>query len=141
MSEKLCTLRTKGGGGGKYTETSLWTNSAPTSTFAGQSVTLSDSISNYKYVGIKFAYATNYSTGDCISTIILSVEDFKKGGYNTGVRRNNFSMSLSNVANTAYSRMVLYNDDNSVRFGTCYQVGTNTNANGNAIPLEILGLK
>ena len=44
-------------GGGRLKETVLWTNPNPTSSsgFANQTVTLSDNISNYKYISIKGA--------------------------------------------------------------------------------------
>ena len=48
-----------GGGGGMLEETVLWTNPSPTSDFAAQTVTLSDSISNYDY--IKFEYLMHKS--------------------------------------------------------------------------------
>lgn len=141
MAEKLCELKKKGGGGGKYTETSLWTNPSPTSDFAGgQNVTLSDSISNYKYIKINFAYAASYNTGKCNTSIVISTDDFKDMTYNTNDRRNGVSLSCQNTSNTAYSRMAIYISDTTVRFGTCYQVPTNTTANANCIPLEILGL-
>ena len=59
MAEKLCTLRGAGGGGAKQTETVLWTNSSPTSNFADQNVTLSDSMSNYDYLKFTYKKATN----------------------------------------------------------------------------------
>lgn len=140
MSETLCTLRGTGGGGGRYKETSLWTNSAPTSGFAGQEVTLSDSIDNYKYIKINYAYAASYNTGKCNTSIIVSVDDFKKMTYNTSDRHNIGSLSVQNQANVAYNRILFYVSNTTVRFGTCYQQGTNTASNTNNIPLEILGL-
>ena len=140
MAEKLCTLRTKGGGGGRYTETSLWTNQSPSSDFAGQEVTLSDSIENYKYIKINYAYATSYNTGKCNTSIVVSVDDFKNMTYSTNDRHNIGALSVQNQSNTAYNRILFYVSNTAVRFGTCYQQGTNTASNANSIPLEILGL-
>ena len=78
MSEKLCTLRTKGGGGGKYTETSLWTNPSPTSSFSGQTVTLSDSVSNYKYIAIKSGFNSSYYSDSESMTIVVPVDELKR---------------------------------------------------------------
>ena len=140
MAEKLCELRKKGGGGGRYNETSLWTNPSPTSDFAGQEVTLSDSIENYKYIKINFAYATSYNTGKCNTSVVFSVDDFKNMTYSTNDRHNIGALSVQNQSNTAYNRILFYVSNTAVRFGTCYQQGTNTASNANSIPLEILGL-
>lgn len=134
MSETLCTLRTKGGGGGKYTETSLWTNSAPTSNFAAQTVTLSDSIDNYKYIKIKYCFSASYNTGNYLSDYIISVDELKKAPYPeaSGTARLNFSFARMNTSNVASYRRFYYASSTTVRFGS-----TDTNA---LIPLEILGL-
>lgn len=134
MSETLCTLRTKGGGSGKYTETSLWTNSAPTSDFGAQTVTLSDSIDNYKYIKIKYSFSTSYNTGNYLSNYIISVDEFKKSPYPeaSGTARLNYSFARMNTSNVAGYRRFYYASSTTVRFGS-----TDTNA---LIPLEILGL-
>lgn len=141
MAEVLASLKKIGGSGEQYTETVLWTNPSPSSTFAAQNVTLSDNLSNYKYIGINFGYSTsNYSTGYHNSTILLSLEDFIKFGYKSGLARCGTSLTVANTNNTIFSRSVLYLNDTSVRFGTCYQVGSSTQENTSAIPLEILGI-
>lgn len=140
MSEVLASLKKIGGSGEQYTETVLWTNPDTSATFAAQNVTLSDSLSNYKYIGIRFAYGTSYKTGEYISTLLETVADFRKFGYNTSVRRNGTAICISDASNKAYERMCIYISDTSVRFNTCYQSASNTQANSNAIPLEILGI-
>lgn len=135
MSEKLCTLRKKGGGGGKYTETSLWTNSAPTSTFASQDVTLSDDINNYKY--LKFTYRVTTSVADSLNYII-SVSDFKKSVHNTSV--HNCVFGLSTDDSSAHTRRVYYKTDTTVNFNNAYQLNAAASNNATVIPLEILGL-
>ena len=140
MSETLCTLRGTGGGGGRYKETTLWTNSAPTSDFTAQAITLSSSIGNYKYIAINYAYATSYSTGVCNTSVVISVDDFRDMGYNTSARHNIGAMGVQNQSNSGYTRTFMYVDDTTIRFGTCYQASSSTSSNGNCIPLEILGL-
>lgn len=136
MAEKLCTLRTKGGGGQKYTETSLWTNSAPTSDFAGQTVTLSDNISNYKYIAIKFKAAKALT--DTIKTIV-SIEDLAKlvGGANSLQVRLG---GVNNNASYSYSRSFYKASDTTISISGAYASNTQASANSMAIPLEILGL-
>lgn len=140
MSEVLASLKKIGGSGEQYTETVLWTNPDPTSNFTGQNVTLSDSLSNYKYIGIRFAYGTSYKTGEYISTLLETVADFRKFGYGTGVRRNGLAICISDEKNKSYERLCIYVSDTSVHFDPCNQVASSTQANGNAVPLEILGI-
>lgn len=140
MSEKLCTLRKKGGGGGKYTETSLWTNPSPTSNFAPQTVTLSDSIGNYKYIKIVYAFDKNASGQTNIEDVIYPVDDFR--------RRTNGSSDWSIVEDFAssgyqWTRVSGYVSDTSISFGNCYRWSGSTAGtaqNQAIIPLEILGL-
>lgn len=137
MSEKLCTLRTKGGGGGaKYTETSLWTNSAPTSTFAGQDVTLSDDINNYDC--LKFTYRVTTSVADLLNYII-SVSDFKKSL--SGMSPHHCILGLSSNDSGAHTRRVYYKTDTSVTFDSSYQINVVATANTTCIPLSIIGIK
>lgn len=137
MAEKLCELRKKGGGGGRYTETSLWTNSAPTSNFAAQTVTLSDSIDNYKYIAIEYKYAPD--TSDSF-TSIYSVNDLKKSVKDGNTVHDVCTLGIQAANNNYYARVVSYVSSTSIAFSKYSQLGgTGTGAN-NAIPLEILGL-
>lgn len=134
MSEKLCALRKKGGGGQKYTETSLWTNSSPSSDFAAQTVTLSDSIDNYKYIKIKYVFSSSYNTGNYLSDYIISVDDLKKVVYpeTSGTARLNYTIARVNTSNTASYRTFYYVSNDSIRFGSA--------PTSSLTPLEILGL-
>lgn len=140
MSEKLCTLRTKGGGGGRYNETSLWTNSAPTSNFNAQTVILSQGMSNYKYIKIVYAFDKNSSGQTNIEDVIYPVDDFR--------RRTNGSSDWSIVEDFAsggyrWTRVSGYISDTSISIGNCYRWSGSTAGtaqNQAIIPLEILGL-
>ena len=133
MAEKLCTLRTKGGGGGKYTETSLWTNQSPTNSFSTQTVTLSQGMSNYKYLKIVHRISAGNATEN---TTIYPVDDLKRTGNGTYVPLD----GLLSKADATYSRSLYYVSDTSITFSTSYKV-SNATANDNTnIPLEILGL-
>ena len=120
----------------KYTETSLWTNSAPTSAFAAQDVTLSDDIDNYKY--IKFKYR-NHTANDTENRIILSVEDLKKSVASYGNNRVRAVMD-SVVSADAYGRIIIYVDNTTINFTTAYHATSSATSNTPSIPLEIVGL-
>ena len=142
MSETLCTLRGTGGGGGaKLVETVLWTNSAPTSQFGAQEITLSDSIDNYDYIAIRYACNNSNQTGASVSDDISLVSNVKNWGYNTSTYHNlgNLGSEISN--NNIYCRSVFYISTTSLRFANAYQVGTATSANAACIPLAVIGIK
>lgn len=137
MAEKLCELKKKGGGGGKYTETVLWTNPSPSSNFSAQTVTLSDSIDNYKYIKIKHKDST---TGSDILEVICSVADLKESIFNKGSVHAQLAIDMQNSGNTLRSRAVGYVSSTSIQFSACYNCNATGSDNSCAIPLEILGL-
>lgn len=134
MAEVLASLKKIGGNGEQYTETVLWTNPSPTADFAAQTVTLSNSIDNYKYIKIKYCFSKSYNTGNYLSDYIISVDEFKKAPYPeaSGTARLNFSFARMNTSNVAGYRRFYYASSTTIRFGS-----TDTNA---LIPLEILGI-
>ena len=133
MSETLCTLRTKGGGGGRYTETSLWTNSAPTSNFAAQAVTLSDSIDNYKYVKIRYRLSTSNTTE---FSDIVTVSDLKRSLSGD----NQMLVGLDGRTTATWARYITYTNSTSLSVTTAYQLSGTSSSQSALIPLEILGL-
>ena len=133
MAEKLCTLRTKGGGGGRYNETSLWTNSAPTSNFAAQAVSLSDSIDNYKYLRVRYRMST---TDASEYSCIFLVDDIKHSSASTNVPQ----FSVVARTTTTYVRTFYYVSGTSLQMNAAYVMNNTGNVTNVAIPLEILGL-
>ena len=135
MAEKLCTLRTKGGGGGgKQTETVLWTNSAPTSNFADQNVTLSDSMSNYDYLKFTYKKATNNATS---TSAVFSVSDVK----NFADESVYGQLGGESATDWYMSRYIWYISDTSVRISTAWKLNSVGNNNAYIIPLAIIGIK
>ena len=134
MSETLCTLRTTGGGGGRYTETSLWTNPSPTSSFATQDVTLSQSMDDFKYLAFKV------SNGSANFKAIVSVVEFKNMPLSGANAFAIFPGNANSAGNTYFARFVTYKNTTTVNITTGYQVGGTSQNNTYAIPLEILGL-
>lgn len=134
MSEKLASIKKKGGGSGKYTETSLWTNPSPDANFTQTTVTLSDSISNYKYIAVKWKVSTSLST---TSTAMMLVDDFKSMLNQDGDN----AFFIASISPSGWARTVFYVSDTSVTISTSYRINTQGNSGSYAIPLEILGLK
>lgn len=139
MSEKLCTLRTQGGGGGgKQTETVLWTNSSPTSNFSAQNVTISDSVDNYDYIAI--TYRASGSVAD-MATVVTSVSDLKKSVGNNSTNHTAVEMGAEFSSGTIISRMVSYVSSTSIGFSLGYQLNAAVSNAGWAIPTQIVGIK
>ena len=137
MSETLCTLRTKGGGGQKYTETSLWTNQSPSSSFSLDTVTLSDAISNYKYLGIKYRMSTSVAEENIA---IFNIDDVKQSVQGGSTNHNILLIGTETSANAMFGRMVFYVSDTSITLQQCYRLYSQTLDNTLCIPLEILGI-
>lgn len=140
MSETLCTLRTKGGGGGaKIVETVLWTNSAPTSAFTSQTVTLSDDMNNYDYLKIRYAFSTSAQADANCNEIVMPIAEFKKS-LNSSTA--NALDSISGASSTTrYTRFVFYASDTGVLIGSSITSGSSTQNNNACIPLAIIGIK
>ena len=135
MAEKLCTLRGAGGGGAKQTETVLWTNSSPTSNFADQNVTLSDSMSNYDYLKFTYKKATNNATS---TSAIFSVSDVK----NFADESVYGQIGGESATDWYMSRMLWYVSDTSVKISTAWGLNRANSANNSyIIPLSIIGIK
>lgn len=138
MSEQIAFLRKKGGGGGKYTETSLWTNSAPTNSFSAQDITLSEGMSDFKYLKIRCAISTSSSTG-IFEDIVLVTELSNTSSATVNNTRDRLVLGLGRDTYD-YERAYYYVSNTSIHFNPAYQSGTSTTTATKIIPLEILGL-
>lgn len=138
MAEKLCSLKKIGGGGGSLTETVLWTNPNPSSAFGAQAVTLSDSLSNYDYIGIDNYYDTAYA--DTSATPLMSVEDFKKCIYSTSTTIPRMALTLGGERSSKWFRYVNYVSDTSIQFSIGRTTSTTTSGNA-CIPTRVIGIK
>lgn len=117
----------------------MWENPDPTAQFTTQTVTLLDSINNYDY--LKFTFKSKYTVND-ISTQLINISEFKKL---IGTATDNYFHSMCSIAvyyNTyALSRRVLYINDTSIQFTTCYYMNAAGATNQFAIPVSIIGIK
>lgn len=113
----------------------LWTNSSPTSSFADQTITLSDSIDNYTSLAVTFKLST---TEGMIYTTKLSVEDFKKCT-NPATILN--PASYAKISSVLYARRFYYASDTTIYFATSYRVNASGSDNTANIPIQISGVK
>lgn len=108
--------------------TTLWTNPSPTSSFAGQTVTLSETIANFSYYEIEFFT-------DTISERIIT----------TGKINTLYATRLFSLATLASSRNVTRPSTTSIAFGSGLSFTTYGGAgvvdNNVIIPYKIIGYK
>lgn len=132
MAEKLCELRKKGGGEKGFDETVLWTNSAPTSNFATQTITLSGNMSDYDFIKVKYKSGTSV---DRVGEVYTPVSLFSTQS------ASYYTFPVLGAGTSNYYRSVVYSSDNKILFGECYMMNSTTKANNRDIPTEIVGCK
>ncbi len=120
------------------TETVLWTNSSPSSSFASQLVTLSQYYTNFDCIAIEYRMDTTQSIGPSGKRIIVESDQFlgmnEAGSYGLAL--------LACPSSTWYVRRVHSGaSHNIVSFKACYQYGTTTTANNKCIPYQVIGIK
>ena len=120
------------------TETTLWTNSAPTASFANQNITLSDNISNYDYIAIEVRFSASY---DNRTTYIYKSSELTN--LTTGAQYPMPYLGLD-YSGYYYYRVVRYISSSQLEIGTCKRntsSGAPSNANTSVLPLSVKGLK
>ena len=134
-------IRANSGSGSDLSETTLWTNSSPTTGISlGTLLNLSQSMTNFKYLRFYWRYSvTNEGT---IRSVIIAVSDMKNctdaafaprlvlGGWNANSKMN-------------FARCIKYNNDTSVYCYNgvkCWGSGTMEANAGWIIPTKITGM-
>lgn len=123
----------KSGGGGAMSETVLWTNSSPTSSFSAQAVTLSDDMNNYTYLKVCWRMSTSDSTS---MYILIPVAEFV-----SYTNDNNPYPAFTARITSIYVRRTYYISDTSMQIISAYQMGGTPINNNYVIPTEIYGVK
>lgn len=140
MAEKLCTLRTKGGGGGAtQTETVLWQNSSPSTSASAFTCELSDDWTNYDYIKITTQLTTTNSTN---LSQIFAKDELAKCRTVSGTTSFNLSATLYLGSGGFYCRRGTASSANNttISFGQATQLaGTGSNS-AYIIPLQIVGI-
>lgn len=119
-----------GGGGTSYMET-LWSNNSPASTFAEQTITLSDNMTNYDLLLIDYIFSTSAQDH---ATQLISV------GILFGTAQS-FSLRINAATYNRTGARNFYGmtNANQIHFeGASYNTSSN---NGYAIPYRIIGIK
>lgn len=133
MAEKLCELKKKGGG--ELKETTIWTNSSPTSSFSG-TITLPD-ITPYKLIKVTFRASTSNST----EYYELYAPDQLLNAFYAGSGKAQIALlGFFNGNLDRYIRYLRAPSVTSISFSTCIHLGSADN-NNYIVPIKISGLK
>lgn len=121
----------QGGGGGGVVETVLWSNPDPTQVFAGQAVTLSDSITNYDLIKVQVLdrndRAGMYEAYGVVS-LITTGTSFVDVGFVAG-----------STMNGEHGRRANFTDNTTITFDNGYSGGVAGSNYG--IPYKVIGIK
>ena len=121
-------------------ETELWTNSSPTSSFAEQTITLSQAFTNFDLIKIEYQASVSKTTKGNVyvdkTTLQQSLwSDASKPLVSISGRNNNASGS------TQYVRRIVYVSTTQLTITAAYQINSNNSATNSAIPTKITGIK
>lgn len=125
-------------GGGSATETVLWTNGSPTSSFASQTVTLSQTIENFDYIKIVFRKST---TDADEGILILPTKTVKESLNNTA---NTYRCCIGmRIGSATYVRVIFVNSGvyDAIGIDSAARLSASGTSNTSAIPLQIIGIK
>lgn len=117
------------------TETTLWTNSSPTSTFAGQTVTLSQSSANFTYIKVYFRCTTSDST--TYDSGLIDIADYDASTGSSSAPRFVMAVAMTN----AFARMFNKATNTTLTFGQARQWSQSTNVNTYCVPTKVVGVK
>lgn len=136
MAEKLCQLKKKGGAA--LTESILWTNSSPTSSFASKDISLNDSFLNYSY--IKFSYKIKTSSSEEYQ-VLCPADLVKKSAFSTNVPIISIGARHATTGGTTLVRFITYVSDTSLHFSNASVITSSTTDNSYNIITQITGVK
>ena len=117
------------------TETVLWTNSDPTSSFASQTVTLSDSAYNYRYLKVSW-YGLTSNTD--LRAMLVTPSDLATNTTEGSVR---YALCCQSASSAQKARAISLQSANQLYFGAAVNwSGAATTMNTACIPYQIIGI-
>lgn len=132
------------GGGGALSETVLWTNTSPTSSFSNLTIDLDSSLDNgYKYIKIVYRVSTTNSKE---YEILIDAQAFLSNGSLTAA--GNYTGCIGTMKPSGSSYVLMdrgfrkpSTSDTGMIFSHCYVLGATTLDDNYTIPTKIIGLK
>ena len=121
-------------GNSELTKTILWTNPSPSSTFPNSTLTLSETINNYKYIGFEYKVSTVNSKS---ITLVFSVSDFKKS---YGTTSTLIYLGSTDGNYNGFVRYMMYANDTSLNASYAMRTLNSSTDNNYCIPLYVYGI-
>lgn len=123
---------------GGMTQTTLWTNSNTGTNFAGQTITLSQNMTDFDYIGIYYR-GVRTSNPSIESEILVTPTNIAKS-------KNTANYPLATIGGVLSSgtyiiRMVMYSAANKLLISDAKAYGSSTTNNAVAFPLYVYGYK
>lgn len=114
-------------------ETTLWTNSSPTSSFSAQAVTLSKAVENFLFIAIFYRFYTSNNTSACD---LFYAEDLD----NSSITRR--VIGIRGTTGETRVRPIQLTSSTTIHFSACYQTTTSSQSTSTAyiIPTKIVGI-
>lgn len=138
MAQTLCQLKKKGGG--KMAETILWTNANPTSNMGTTTITLSQGLSNFKYLKIEFNYMTS-SSSIIFDSGLFPTDAFKNVTQAAAKQALLLARNDGTVGGRIYARSIRYISDTSIGVSIPYVLNDTTSLpTSYLIPTKIIGV-
>lgn len=125
------------GWGGAMSETTLWTNSTPTSSFAQQIVTLSQDYTQFDLIRVYY----RASTSSTVEKYVEFVPDLLSGATLPSSEGNLIPTICSYANGFGGARMLRHDSNTTVQITHNYYLNSATQRNQNTIPIKICGLK
>ena len=130
------------GGNGGQTETTLWTNNAPTSAFTSQEISLSQAYTNFKRIRFEFRGSTTDSTEDAVEYLKEDVDDWVIAGVNPTAYKQIGGITFL-YGGTSYVRLIRKGTNNNASafyITTAYKGNQSGNSTSYGIPTKIVGI-
>ena len=127
-----------GSGGVTSTETVLWENASPSSSFSEQTVQLSQSMENFDFIKVTFILST---TNGATGAIIVPIQTIMNSLNNTN---NTFRTSIGvRLSGYNYVRPLFINSGvyDQLGIGSAKIPGNSGTSSTSAIPLKVIGIK
>lgn len=128
-----------GGGSGGMTQTTLWTNPSPGNDFAGQTITLSQNMTDFDYIGIY--YRGRRTSNPYIESEILVTPTQLAKSKTTTVNSPLVTIGGVLSSGTNLVRAISYSAVNKLYISPATAQGSSTTNNSVAFPLYVYGYK
>ena len=122
---------------GDLRRTPLWENQDTSSSFSGQTVTVSSNIDVFDYIEVEWQYSTTSTSAT--THMLINVQDFIALGDKDTTGLNKYSIMCKSSSFTIV-RSIARQSTTSIYFGEATKAGATGTSNTNLIPVKVNGV-